>query len=36
VAALRTWLEATDIIDGAVFRAIDRHGRIAANLSDRG
>jgi integrase len=35
VAALRTWLAAADIIDGAVFRAIDRHGRIATGLSDR-
>ena len=35
VAALRTWLEAAGIIDGAVFRAIDRHGRIATGLSDR-
>jgi hypothetical protein len=35
VAALRTWLEAADITDGAVFRAIDRHSRIATGLSDR-
>jgi site-specific recombinase XerD len=35
VAALRTWLETTGITDGAVFRAVDRHGRIAACLSDR-
>jgi NCAIR mutase (PurE)-related protein len=35
VAALRNWLVAADIIDGAVFRAIDRHGRIATRLSDR-
>ena len=35
VVALRTWLEAADITDGAVFRAIDRHGRIATGPSDR-
>jgi integrase len=35
VAALRTWLAATGITEGAVFRAIDRHGRIASGLSDR-
>ena len=35
VAALRTWLEAAGITEGAVFRAIDRHGRIATRLSDR-
>jgi integrase len=35
VAALRTWLAADGTTDGAVFRAIDRHGRIATGLSDR-
>jgi integrase len=35
VAALLTWLEAAGITEGAVFRAIDRHGRIDAGLSDR-
>jgi integrase len=35
VAALRTWLEAAGITDGAVFRAVNRHGRIASALSDR-
>ncbi len=35
VAALRTWQEAAGITEGAVFRAINRHGRIAACLSDR-
>jgi hypothetical protein len=32
VAALRTWLEAAAITDGAVSRAIDRHGRIACHF----
>jgi integrase len=35
VAALRTWLEIAGITDGTVFRAINRHGRIATGLSDR-
>jgi integrase len=35
VAALRTWLEAAGIADGAVFRAVNRHDRIATGLSDR-
>jgi integrase len=35
VAALRSWLAAAGITDGAVFRAINRHGRIATGLSDR-
>ena len=35
LAALWTWLEAADITGGAVFRAINRHGRIATHLSDR-
>lgn len=35
VEALRTWLEAASITEGAVFRAVNRHGRIAARLSDR-
>jgi site-specific recombinase XerD len=35
VAALRAWLEIAGITEGAVFRAINRHGRIANRLSDR-
>jgi integrase len=35
VAALRAWLEAAGITEGHVFRAVDRHGRIAIGLSDR-
>jgi hypothetical protein len=35
VAALRSWLEAAGITDGAVFRAVDRHGWIATGLSGR-
>lgn len=36
VTALRAWLEAASISDGPVFRAVDRHGRVAATaLSER-
>ena len=36
IAALDTWLEAAGITDGALFREIDRHGRVGhAALSDR-
>jgi site-specific recombinase XerD len=36
VRALKSWLAAAAIEDGAVFRGIDRHGRILGRLSDRG
>jgi hypothetical protein len=36
VAALRTWLEAADITDGAVFRAIKPLSRGVARLHPRG
>lgn len=36
VLALQTWLEAAKLIDGAVFRPVDRHGNIKPQrLSDR-
>ncbi|MCK9464121.1 MAG: site-specific integrase [Proteobacteria bacterium] len=36
VRALRAWLEAAAITDGALFRAVDRHGRIGTTaLSDK-
>lgn len=33
VAALRTWLEAAEIVEGRVFRSVDRHGRLRASLT---
>ena len=35
VIALRKWLELSGIIDGAVFRRIDRHGNIYESLTDQ-
>jgi site-specific recombinase XerD len=36
VRALRAWLEAAGIADGAIFRPVDRHGQLAdRRLSDR-
>jgi site-specific recombinase XerD len=36
VRALEAWLEAAKIIEGAIFRGVDRHGRLAPEgLSDR-
>lgn len=34
VAALETWLTQAGIVEGRVFRRVDRHGRIGASLSD--
>jgi site-specific recombinase XerD len=36
VLALRTWLEATGISAGAVFRTVDRWGHVSGRMSDRG
>jgi integrase len=36
VRALKAWLAATVIQEGAVFRGIDRHGHLLGRLSDRG
>ena len=37
VRATRVWLEASSIEDGAVFRSVDRHGRLGTTaLSDKG
>jgi integrase len=36
VSAMRAWLEATGIETGAVFRSVDRWGRVGDRLSDRG
>ena len=36
VRSVRTWLDAAGVSEGAIFRAVDRHGRVgAARLSDR-
>jgi integrase len=36
VRTVRAWLDVAGVVDGAVFRAVDRHGRVgAARLSDR-
>ena len=36
VRALEAWLEAANIIEGPIFRGVDRHGRVAGvGLSDR-
>lgn len=36
VRALRAWLDAAGIVEGAIFRSIDRHGNVARErLSDR-
>lgn len=36
VRALGAWLEATGIVEGALFRSVDRHGNVSAEpLSDR-
>lgn len=35
VAALRMWLEAGEVSDGAVFRAVDRHGNVGGALAGR-
>jgi len=36
VTALQSWLTTAPITTGAVFRSVDRHGRIGGRLSDRG
>ena len=36
VRSVRAWLDAAGVAEGAIFRAVDRHGRVgAARLSDR-
>jgi site-specific recombinase XerD len=35
VRALAAWLEAAAITSGRVFRSVDRHGRVGADMSDR-
>jgi site-specific recombinase XerD len=35
VRALRLWLEAAGIVEGRVFRSVDRHGRVGDGLSGR-
>ena len=35
VRALRHWLQAAEIVDGAVFRAVDRHGRVSSSALNK-
>jgi hypothetical protein len=35
VAAVAAWREAAGIVSGALFRSVDRHGRVGAALSAR-
>jgi hypothetical protein len=35
VAALEGWLAAAGLVDGRVFRSVDRHSRLGAGLSTR-
>jgi len=35
VLALQAWLEASEIAAGPVFRSVDRHGRVGAQLTDQ-
>lgn len=35
VRALKTWLDESGITEGALFRSVDRHGRLGESLSDR-
>ena len=36
VRSLRAWLDAAEILEGAVFRSVDRHGKVSpSRLSDR-
>jgi len=36
VRALRAWLTAAGVAEGALFRGVDRHGRVLGRLSDKG